>query len=50
MATEDLFIVAIELGSSNVTGIAGKKMPDGTIAIQAVVQEPSSMFVRRGVY
>ena len=27
MATEDLFIVAIELGSSNVTGIAGKKMP-----------------------
>jgi len=49
MATEDLFIVAIELGSSNVTGIAGKKMPDGTIAIQAVVQEPSSMFVRRGV-
>lgn len=49
MATEDLFIVAIELGSSNVTGIAGKKMPDGTISIQAVVQEPSSMFIRRGV-
>jgi len=49
MATEDLFIVAIELGSSNVTGIAGKKMPDGTITIQAVVQEPSSMFIRRGV-
>ena len=49
MATEDLFIVAIELGSSNVTGIAGKKMPDGTITIQAVVQDPSSMFIRRGV-
>ena len=49
MATEDLFIVAIELGSSNVTGIAGKKMPDGTISIQAVVQEPSSMFIRRGM-
>ena len=49
MATEDLFIVAIELGSSNVTGIAGKKMPDGTISVQAVVQEPSSAFIRRGV-
>ncbi len=49
MATEDLFIVAIELGSSNVTGIAGKKKPDGTISIEAVVQEPSSMFIRRGV-
>ena len=49
MATEDQIIVAIELGSSNVTGIAGKKMPDGTISVQAVVQEPSSMFIRRGM-
>lgn len=49
MATEDLYVVAIELGSSNVTGIAGKKLPDGTISVQAVVQEPSSMFIRRGM-
>ena len=49
MVAEDLFIVAIELGSSNVTGIAGKKMPDGTISVEALVQEPSSAFIRRGM-
>ena len=49
MTTEDLFIIAIELGSSNVTGIAGKRMPDGSISVQTVVQEPSSMFIRRGM-
>ena len=30
MAATD-FIVAIELGSSKITGIAGKKHPDGSI-------------------
>lgn len=49
MATEDLIIVAIELGSSQVTGIAGKKMPDGSICVQALIQEPSSQFIRRGM-
>ena len=48
MATEDLFIIAIELGSSKITGVGGKKLPDGSIQIEAVVQEPSSMFIRKG--
>lgn len=49
MNTEDLFIIAIELSSSNVTGIAGKKQSDSTISVQAVVQRPSSDFIRRGM-
>ena len=43
------FIVAIELGSSKVTGIAGQKNLDGSISVQAVVREPSSSFIRKGV-
>lgn len=43
------FIVAIELGSSKVTGIAGKKNLDGSISVLAVVQEESSSYIRRGV-
>lgn len=48
MATEDNFIVAIELGSSKVTGIAGHKNPDGAIQILAFAQEPSTTFIRKG--
>lgn len=48
MATEDNFIVAIELGSSKVTGIAGCKQPDGAIQILAFAQEPSTSFIRKG--
>ena len=48
MATEDNFIVAIELGSSKVTGIAGCKQPDGAIRILAFAQEPSTTFIRKG--
>lgn len=33
------FIVAIELGSSKITGIAGKKNLDGSISVLAVVKE-----------
>jgi len=43
------FIVAIELGSSKVTGIAGQKKPDGSISIIALVKEDSSSFIRKGV-
>ncbi len=43
------FIVAIELGSSKVTGIAGRKNLDGSITVLAVVQENSSSYIRRGV-
>ena len=48
MPTDNNFIVAIELGSSKVTGIAGKKQPDGGIQILAVTQEPSAAFIRKG--
>ncbi len=48
MATEDNFIVAIELGSSKVTGIAGRKQPDGAIQVLAFAQEPSTTFIRKG--
>ena len=43
------FIVAIELGSSKMTGIAGQKNLDGSITVLAVVKEPSSSFIRKGV-
>ena len=43
------FIVAIELGSSKVTGIAGQKMPDGSISVHAVVREDAASFIRKGV-
>ena len=42
------FIVAIELGSSKMTGIAGQKNLDGSITVLAVVKEDSSSFIRKG--
>lgn len=48
MATKE-FIVAIELGSSKVTGIAGQKNLDGSINVLALVKEESSSFIRKGV-
>ena len=46
---EKEFIVAIELGSSKVTGIAGQKKPDGSISVLAMVKEDASSFIRKGV-
>jgi|SRR5574344_14424 cell division protein FtsA len=43
------FIVAIELGSSKMTGIAGRKNIDGSITVLAVAKEDSSSFIRKGV-
>lgn len=43
------FIVAIELGSSKITGIAGKKNLDGSVSILAVAQEDSTACIRKGV-
>lgn len=48
MATEDNFIVAIELGSSKVTGVAGRKQPDGALQVLAFAQKPASTFMRKG--
>ncbi len=43
------FIVAIELGSSKITGIAGKKKLDGSISVLAVVKEDATQCIRKGV-
>ena len=43
------FIVAIELGSSKITGIAGKKSMDGSIQVLAVVKEDATFCIRKGV-
>ena len=43
------FIVAIELGSSKIMGIAGKKNLDGSISVNAVVKEDASQCIRKGV-
>lgn len=48
MAKTENFIVAIDLGSSKVTGIAGVKEPDGAINILAFTQEPSESFIHKG--
>jgi len=48
MVSKD-FIVAIELGSSKMTGIAGKKNLDGSIQVLACIKEDSSTFIRKGV-
>ena len=49
MVSAKEFIVAVELGSSKMTGIAGQKNLDGSITVLAVVKEPSSLFIRKGV-
>lgn len=48
MATTE-FIAAIELGSSKITGVAGKKNSDGSMQILAYASEDSSTFIRKGV-
>lgn len=46
---EDNIIVALELGSSHVVGVAGHKQTDGGMQIMAVAKESSSSFIRKGV-
>ena len=48
MAVTD-FIAAIELGSSKITGIAGKKNADGSMHILAYASEHSSDCIRKGI-
>lgn len=49
MAEQKDFIVAIELGSSKVVGIAGQKKPDGSISVLSIIKEDASSFIRKGV-
>ena len=48
MATNDM-IVAVELGSSKVSGAVGRKCSDGSLQVLAYASEPVAGFVRRGV-
>lgn len=43
------FYVAIELGSSKITGIAGQKKMDGSITVLAIATEEASTCIRKGV-
>ena len=43
------FIVAIELGSTKIRGIAGQKKSDGRIDVLAVVTENADQCIRKGV-
>ena len=47
MATTD-FIAAIELSSSKISGIAGKKSSDGSIQVLAYAREEASPFIHKG--
>ncbi len=48
MATTE-FIAAIELGSSMVTGLAGRKNNDGSVHVLASAEEDASSFIRKGM-
>ena len=49
MVSENEMIVAIETGSSVVSGAVGCKHTDGTIEIKAYASEPSGEFIKHGV-
>ena len=48
MGEQETIIVAIELGSSKIAGIAGK-MKDGTMQILAYAEDKTTDCVKRGV-
>jgi len=49
MGAEKDIIVAVELGSTAIRAIAGKKEPDGTMQVLAVAQVPATNSIRKGV-
>jgi cell division protein FtsA len=49
MAQVQDFMVAIELGSTRITGIAGRKNPDGSLQVLAMASEPAAGAIRKGV-
>ncbi len=49
MATEELNIIAIELGSSKVIGVAGIKRTDGKVEVTAYTQQDAATFIRKGI-
>lgn len=49
MGTEKDIIVAVELGSSAIRAVAGRRELDGTMHVLAVAQETDACAIRRGV-
>ena len=49
MGAEKDIIVAVELGSTAIRAIAGKREPDGTMRILAISQEESTDSIRKGL-
>ena len=49
MGAEKDIIVAVELGSTAIRGIAGKREPDGTMRILAIAQEETKDCIRKGL-
>ena len=43
------FYVAIELGSSKITGIAAQKKVDGSITVLAIATEEAATLIRKGM-
>ena len=46
---EENLIAAIELGSSEITGVVGQKLANGTTEVLAYVSLPSESAIRHGV-
>lgn len=49
MGTSTDFMVAVELGSTRIMGIAGQKNTDGGLTVLAYAQEDASLCVRKGM-
>ena len=49
MGAEKDIIVAVELGSTAIRAIAGKREPDGTMRILAIAQEETTDSIRKGL-
>ena len=49
MGAEKEIIVAVELGSTAIRAIAGKKEPDGTMRVLEITQEDATNSIRKGV-
>lgn len=49
MGAEKDIIVAVELGSTTIRAIAGRREPDGTMQILALAQERATNSIRKGV-
>ncbi len=49
MGAEKDIIVAVELGSTAIRAIAGKRLPDGTMQVLAISQEETTDSIRKGL-